>query len=168
MIILTVCDVVPLQSFYGLQDFLHVTRYFNAAPLADKLAVGANEEGRALDAPDFLAIHVLHLHDAELPAQRLVRVGEELERESHLGLEVLMRLQAVARNADHYRAQFRKLFVQVPELGAFDRAPGSVVLGIEIQNDGVALLRRKLELAARTRRREVDNFFAGHVFLRGC
>jgi len=34
-----------------------------------------------------LPVHVLHLHDAELPAERLVGVRQQLEREIHLGFE---------------------------------------------------------------------------------
>ena len=67
----------------------------------------------------------------------------------------MVRFQAVARNAEDHRAEFFELPVQVAELRAFDGASGSVVLGIEIQNDWMALLRRKLEIAAGAGRGEV-------------
>src|SRR3972149_512286 len=71
----------------------------DAAPLAADCAPGVEHERAALDAAHLLAVHLLHLDHAELLAGFLVLVCEQLERELHLRLEVLVRLQAVARHA---------------------------------------------------------------------
>src|ERR1700730_18035997 len=79
-----------LESLNEVEHLLAMSGHFHSAPFLSHLAGAVNHKGAALDAAHFLAVHVLHLHDTELSAQRLVRIGEELERESHLGLEVLM------------------------------------------------------------------------------
>ena len=52
-----------------------------------ELAACIDDKGAALDATHLLAVHVLHLHDAEQCAQRLVGIGQQFKREAHLGLE---------------------------------------------------------------------------------
>src|SRR5438046_9097151 len=88
------------QRVYGRQDFLGVARHFDPSPFLYKSAIAVDQKCRSLDSPDLSAIHVLHLDHAELLAELLVLVGDELEGELHLGLEALVRLHAVARNAD--------------------------------------------------------------------
>ena len=60
---------------------------------------------------------------------RFVLVGEQLEGERLLGLEVLVRSDAVARDAEHDAAGLDELFVEVAELLAFGGAPRRAVPG---------------------------------------
>jgi hypothetical protein len=72
-----------------------VARHLDPAPFARELAFAVEDEGAALDAADFLPVHALQLHDAELLAERLVGVRQQLERELDLGLEGLVGFQRV-------------------------------------------------------------------------
>src|SRR5437879_7791210 len=76
-------------GFNKIEHLLSVARNLDAAPLAPDHAIAVEDEGAALDAAHLLAVHVFHLHDAELVANLLALVGEQLERKLHLGLEVL-------------------------------------------------------------------------------
>src|SRR5436853_93717 len=90
----------------------------------------ATEAGKraAFDAADLLAVHVFHFDDIEGLARFLVRVREQVEREAHLRPEVLVGLQAVARDAVDVGAGLPELGVKVAKLLAFGRAAGRVVL----------------------------------------
>src|SRR5205823_3626944 len=79
----------------------------------------------------------------------------------------LMRLEAVARDADQYRTCFFELLVQVAELAAFDRAARRIVLGVEIHDDGTPFMRGELELPAGSLRYEVGDLLSNHRSLRG-
>src|SRR5439155_3594370 len=63
--IIAACDPEALERLYGLQNLLRMARHLDATPFAHEFAVGADEEGRALDASHLLAIHVLHLDHPE-------------------------------------------------------------------------------------------------------
>src|SRR5438034_7278625 len=155
-------DAKRSQRGYGRQDFLGVAWHLDPSPLSYKSAVGVDQKGRSLDSPDLSAVHVLHLDHAELLAKLLVLVGDELEGKLHLGLEVLVRLQAVARNADDQRAGFLEFLVQVAELRALHRAPGRVVLGIEIKDYRPAAALRQLECPPGRGDGEIGDFLARH------
>src|SRR4029453_16970719 len=98
-----------------------------------KDARAVDDEGAALDAAHLLTVHVLHLDDAELLAQCLVRVRDEFEREAHLRLEAFVRLQAVARDAEDDGARSLEPGMARSKVYALGRAAGGVVLWIKIQ-----------------------------------
>src|SRR5882672_10500126 len=112
------------------EHLLGMTRNLDPAPFAPDHAIPVEDEGAALDAAHLPAVHVLH--HAELVADLLALVGQEVEGEPHLGLEVLVRLDAVARDAVHGRAGLDELGVQVAELRAFDGATRGIVLRVEV------------------------------------
>src|SRR5262245_38923864 len=122
--------------------------YSNPAPLARQPPPVVEDEGAALDAADLSPVHVLELHHPALLADRLVLVREQLERELHLGLEALVRLEGIARNAVDLDAGFLKLLPGVAEIGSLLRAAGGVVLGVEVQDQLVAALVGESEGAA--------------------
>src|SRR5687768_14291746 len=104
------------------------------APFTHEHPFLVDDEGAALDAADFLPVHQLLLHDTELPADRLIRIRKQIEREPHLFLEALVGGERVARNAEHPGAGAPELRMEVAEVGALGGAAGRVVLGIEVQD----------------------------------
>ena len=117
-----------------------MARHLDPAPFARQHPPAIDDEGAALDAADFLPVHVLHLHDAELLADRLVGVRQQLERELHLCLETLVRLDRVARDAVDVDPRFLEVLEGVAEIGALLGAARGVVAGVEVQDQLVAAL----------------------------
>src|SRR5258705_51292 len=78
-------------GFNKIEHLLSVARNLDAAPFAPDHAIAVEDKGAALDAAHLLSIHVLHFHDAELVADLLAFVGEQVEGKPHLGLEILVR-----------------------------------------------------------------------------
>src|SRR5471030_1233419 len=65
--------------------------------------------------------------------------------EGHLLLELLVGCDRVARDAEHRNAGVDELGVEIAELPTLVGASGRVVARIEVEDEGVALERRKLE-----------------------
>ena len=82
-----------------VQNVLGVAFGLDAAPFATKDALAVDDEGAALDAANRFSVQLLVLDDAELRAERLAAVGKQVERQVLFGLEVLVRAQAVTRDA---------------------------------------------------------------------
>src|SRR3990172_1435254 len=134
-----------------------MTGNLQAAPLAADDAVPVEHEGAALDAAHLLAVHVLDLDDPEQSANLLVLVREQLERETHFLLEVLVRLEAVAGDADDVAAGTLEIGVQVPEIRPLGGAAGGIVLGVEIDDEEPRLGRGQAKLlSARARQRKIS------------
>ncbi len=115
--------------------------HLEAAPFLDQHAIGADEEGAALDALDLLAVHDLVLDHAEHVAHLLFGVGDELEGQFQLFLEVVVGLHVVPRHAEHGGAGLGEILVLVAELHGLGGAAGGVVLGIEVQDQDLAEVR---------------------------
>jgi hypothetical protein len=99
----------------------------------------------------------------ELGADLLVLVGKQLERETHLRLEIVVGLEAVARDAVDFGAGLAELRVQVPEVRAFGGAARGIVLGIEVQHQHFGLgIGQPESLAARALQGEVPNRLGAH------
>src|SRR5262245_40784548 len=130
------------------EHLLHVAGHLDAAPFAPHQPLAVDGEGAALDAAHLFAIHVFHLDDVEALARLLLRIGRELERTPHLGLEALVRFQAVARDAVDGAAELLEFRVQVAEVLAFRRASRGIVLRVEVENDGFALGAGQAEIRA--------------------
>ena len=81
-----------------------------------------------------LAVHLFQLDHVELPANRFVAIGDQLEREALLGLEVLVRLEAIPRDAEDDRVGGLELADLVAEVAALGGAARGAVLGIEIDH----------------------------------
>ena len=125
-----------------------MARHLDPAPFARQHPLVIDDEGAALDAADFLPVQVLHLHDAELLADRLVGVRKQLERELHLRLEALVRPERVARDAVDVDPGFLEVLERVAEIRALLGAAGGVVAGVEVEDQLASALARESEGAA--------------------
>src|SRR5262249_50309925 len=122
------------ERFDRFQDLRRMPWNLNPPPLAGKLPVRCDQKRRPLDAPHLPAVHVLHLDHTKLLAQHLIRIRDQLERESQLCLEAFVRLETVTRDSDDNGTGFDESLVQISELAAFRRASRGVVLGVEVHD----------------------------------
>src|SRR5574343_1365505 len=127
-----------LKGFDEIEDFLDVAGYLDAPPCAAQNAAAVADEGAALEAPDLCAVHVFHFHDSKQVADGFIGIGAEFEREFLLGLEVFVRFQAVAGDAEDDGAGGGEFGMQVAEVLAFGGAAGRAVLGVEVDDDHLA------------------------------
>src|SRR6218665_192058 len=79
-----------LDGFDRLEDFIHMARHFQTAPFLHQQAIGADQEGAALDALDLFAVHDLVLDQAEHMAHFLFGVGDEFKGQFQLFLEIVV------------------------------------------------------------------------------
>src|SRR5712671_1482015 len=150
-------------GFNKIEHLLGVARNLDSAPLAPENAVAVEHEGAALDAPYLFPVKVLHFHPPELAADFLGLVGKQLEGKSHLGLEILVRLETVARDSGYRTSRLLELGVEIAKLRAFRGAARGVVLGVEIKDQQLGFDRREPELlAAGGGQHEVAHCFVGH------
>mmetsp|Transcript_12848 Transcript_12848/g.30054 ORF Transcript_12848/g.30054 Transcript_12848/m.30054 type:complete len:257 (+) Transcript_12848:1446-2216(+) len=127
-----------LEALDGLQHLVDVTGDLDATPLTHQDAGRADQEGRAFDALDLLAVHDLVLDHAEHVAELLFGVGNQLEGQFQGLLEFFMRGHVVARNAQHHGAGLHEILVAVAELHGLGGTTRRVVFRIEIQHDRLA------------------------------
>lgn len=141
----------------------------DAPPFATQDAVAVDDEGAAFDAAHLFAIHVFHFDDAEQIAHGFVAIRSQFEGKGLLGLEVFVRFQAVAGNAEDLGIDRSELGVEVAEVLAFGGAARRTVLGVEVDDDDLAGLGGQVEGgAAGSRQREVGESGVGHATLSGC
>src|SRR3990170_5158863 len=134
-------------------EYLHgVAGHLHTAPFAREPAFVADHEGAALDAADFPAVQVLHLDHPELGTRLLVRVREQLERQLEFRLEVLVRLERIARDAADLAVRLEEFRVEVAKLHRLGGAARGAVLGVEKKEEAV-FARRRLARRAGPRRR---------------
>src|SRR5690606_41031843 len=88
------------------------------APLGADHAVGTDEESAALHADEFAAVELLGADHVEGLAQPLVRVAHQRKTETLLRAEVVVRLDRVARDAEHFGIAFAELRQQRIEVQA--------------------------------------------------
>src|SRR5687768_667885 len=69
----------PSECFNKVEYLLDMAGHLHSAPLPAYGAVAIQYKSAALDAAHLLAVHVLHLDDAEERADFLVLVGEQIE-----------------------------------------------------------------------------------------
>src|SRR3990172_1725743 len=130
-------------------EYLHgVAGHLHTAPFAREPAFVTDHEGAALDAADFPAVQVLHLDDPELGTRLLVRVREQLERQLEFRLEVLVRLERIARDAADLAVRLEEFRVEVAKLHRLGGAARGAVLGIEVQDESFAASCAQAERAA--------------------
>src|SRR6266853_1417913 len=151
------------DGFNKIEHLLGMAWNLDPAPFAPEDALAVEHEGAALDAPHLFPVQVLHLHHAELIADPFAFVGQQLEGKAHLGLEILVRLDAVARDSGYRAPLFLELRVEIAELRSFVGAARGVVLRIEIQDEQLGFDRREPELPAPSGGQdEVAYCFVGH------
>lgn len=120
-----------------------MTRHLDPTPGLAQHTVPVDQEGAAVHAQVFLAVELLQLDHVEQLAERLVLVADQLEGEALLGLEVLVRLEPVARDAEHHRVGRREGVELVTKALALGGAAGRAVLGVEVQHHLATLERRQ-------------------------
>ena len=111
---------------------------FDAAPLAAQNTASIDHKGTSLDATNQFAVEFLFLDDGKLVAQRFIGVAQQREGQILFGLEVFVRLDAVARDACNDAAGFSEFRIEIAELLCFRRATRSAVLGVEIEDQNLA------------------------------
>ena len=92
-----------LDLLFGLEvgeDLVGVAFGLYLAPDVADGAVGGDEEGGALDAHDFFAVHVLFLEDAVEGGDFFFGVGQEGVGQAEFFLELLLRLGSVRGDAE--------------------------------------------------------------------
>ena len=99
------------------------------------LALGVDDEGRALDALVRLAVALLLLPDAVGLGGLVVGIGEKRERELVLRLEPLVGGLGVGADAQDLDPLLAEAVVGVAELARLGRAAGGVVARIEVEDD---------------------------------
>src|SRR5262249_16104420 len=116
---------------------------------------GADDPHGLLSVHHLLAISAPVFHDF------LVGVTEKSERNLEFATEFLVGLAAVGRDAEQDRARLLQILPQVAEAAGFLRSAGRVVLGIEVDEDILALERREGDgIAVLVGKREVGSFLA--------
>ena len=123
---------------WGGEDFRRMAVGLHGPPFAAQDSVAVDQEGAAFDAAHLLPVHLFHLHDAEQVAGQFVRVGDQFEGQAQLGLEPLVRLEAIPGDPEHRRPGGHQFAVQVAELARLRRAAGSVVLRVEVDHHRLA------------------------------
>ena len=129
----------------GLCRFLQISQHLFGMALrlylfedVLNLAVGSNDKGRPRYAPDFLAVHVLLLHDCEGLGYLLVGVGQQGEGKAFLLGELFLRFWSIRGDAEQHGARFLNLSVGVAEPARFYRSTRGVRLRIEEEYDDLA------------------------------
>ena len=101
-------------------------------------AVRPDQKGCALDAHDFLAVHVLFFEHPKLIADNLVYISEQRIRQVVFFFELLLRFGSVTRNAEHYRSCFLQTQKLITETAGLDGASWRVSFGVKEKNYGLA------------------------------
>src|SRR5690606_21395191 len=92
------------DGFNKIKYLLGMTWDFDPAPFLQDDAAPVEHESAALYPPPLPAVPGLRVDDAAQAACLLRRVRQQLEREVHYRLEVLVGLGVVPRHAEHQRA----------------------------------------------------------------
>src|SRR2546426_8734129 len=106
--------------------------------LADD-AVGADPHRRADHALGLLAVHHLVAVGSPRRHDLAIGVGEQRERQPVLLRELRVRLARIRRDAEHHDARLLQILPEVAEPARLLGAAGRVVLGIEVDDDVLAL-----------------------------
>ena len=135
-----------------LQRFKHLLRMVGGlgdpSPMALHLAMWIDPDRRSYDSGGFLAVHDLLAIGTIARHHRLVRITQQCEVEIVLVSEFLVRLGAVRRDSEHYRAEIRDLLIEIPETAGLLGTPGRVIPGIEVKNHMLSSKVRQTDLIA--------------------
>ena len=101
-------------------------------------SIGTDDERRARDAHDFLAVHVFFLNYAKLFGDFFVGIGKQGKGKMEFVLKFFLRFGGVGRDAKQHGAGFLNLFISITEGTGLHGASGSVGAGVEIENHDFA------------------------------
>jgi hypothetical protein len=104
----------------------------------DELSLRVEQKRRALNAHALLAVHVFFDDHAERIAELGVHVGKEPERDLVFRLELLVRGDGIAADADDDRALLLEVVGEIAELRSLVRTTRRIVFGIEIYDERLA------------------------------
>src|SRR5690606_2666949 len=127
-----------LQFGHCGEHFVGVPGYLYLAPFAPQDAPLVDEERAAFDAHVLAPVHALFLVHVDQLADAEILVREQVEREAHLRLELLVRRHAGRRHAENDRTGLLEGRIQVAKCNAFLGATGRVVARIEVQHELLA------------------------------
>ena len=122
------------RLLYKSQDFIHMACDFDFAPFFEQFTVGIQHKSGALYAHHFFAIHILFFDDIKLRAHGFFFVGEQGEIQFLFADKVLVRLHAVARNANHGITRGFEGIYAVAKTLRFGGAARGGVFGVEIHH----------------------------------
>lgn len=111
---------------------------FDAWPDFQNSAGRIDQECRARDSFEDLAVQRLVRNNAERIAQLGFRIRNQLERQLVLGFKLLMRADGIAADADDLRALAFELRVCVAELRRLIRSTRRCVFRVEPQHQGLS------------------------------
>lgn len=100
--------------------------------------VGSDQESRAGNSHDLLAIHIFFLHDPVGRANLFVDVGQQCVRQVVLFFELLLFGGRIGGNAKDDGAGLLDFFIRVTEPGRFYRSTRSIGFGVKEQHHGFA------------------------------
>ena len=112
-----------------------MTLYLDLSPFAAKFSTLVYEKRTALHAHEFSAVQGLFLDDVETPAEFLVRVRQQVERELLLFPKFVVRRDTVSRSAKNDGLLSAKFAMQIAEILALGCTARCRVLRVEIDND---------------------------------
>ena len=135
------------------QQIVYMRSGFHISVFFYQYAFFINDERGTLDAHVFLSIHALFFHDAVQVAYRFLFIRKEREIKFILVAEIAVLFHAVAAYAKYGITPLLKFFQISAECLRFQRAPGSIVLRIEIKNHLPALVIGKGNILSAVRRK---------------
>ena len=100
-------------------------------------AVRADDEGSALNAHHFVAVHVLLFDHAKSFADLLIGIGEQGVRQVVLSLELFLFVGRISGNAQNDRPGLLQFFIRVAEPARFDGSTGGIGFRIEEEDYGL-------------------------------
>jgi len=98
-------------------------------------AVRTDNKSGPHHAHHFLSVHVLFLVHVKGPANFLIGIGQQRERQFVLLLKFLLRAWSIRRDAQQHGAGILHLSIGVAELAGLDGAAGSIGSRIKIEHD---------------------------------
>ena len=102
------------------------------------VALGVDQERRALDAQYVLPANFFSPQTPYFSATSCSGSASSVNGSENLFLNFDVRRLVVRADAENDRAALLELGVRVPETARLDRAAGRVVLGIEVEDDGLS------------------------------
>src|SRR5690606_22162481 len=131
-------STASLQALCRFKHLCGVSVHLDLAPLLPEFPFLIDQERAAFYAEKLAPVKCLLADHVELPAQRLVRIREQVERQFQLFLELFVGRKAVARYSQYNSAGALELCMQVPKILPLGRATGRAGLRVEIQDHLVA------------------------------
>jgi hypothetical protein len=124
------------EDFGGVPFRLHILEYLANA------TIRPDQERRAGDAHDHLAVHVFLLQRAVLLRDGFVLVAKEREGQAFLFLELCLGFGRIRGDAEYDRVLLLEITDGPAKLAGFDGSARCVGLGIEVENHVFSLKSR--------------------------